>query len=73
MRVENNESQTLKTRYQRFENIDGIFTLNHKEHLEYKHIILIDDVYTSGATISGCIQVLSHVKGITISIVCIAS
>ena len=71
-RIENNESQTLKNRYERFENIQGIFKLKKNNCLENKHIILLDDVYTSGATVSECIKVLKQIKNIKISIVCLA-
>lgn len=52
IRVHNNPSQALKPTDQRWENVAGIFALRRAEELEGKHVLLIDDVVTSGATIS---------------------
>lgn len=49
-----NESQTSKSRSERWENVDNIFEVRHSEKLRGKHILLIDDVLTTGATISSC-------------------
>ena len=50
-------TQTKKTRYKRWENVEEIFgVLNNK--LDNKNVLLIDDVVTTGATIEACAQVL---------------
>ncbi len=72
LRSENTVSQTNKSRFHRFENMTGVFYLTEKKKLENKHIILLDDVFTTGATISECINVLEQIKNITITIVCVA-
>ncbi|MBL6664107.1 MAG: ComF family protein [Flavobacteriales bacterium] len=72
LRSENTVSQTNKSRFHRFENMTGVFYLTKKKKLENKHIILLDDVFTTGATISECINVLEQIKNITITIVCVA-
>lgn len=73
IRHENKQSQTLKTRYKRFEEIEGVFSLNEKHMLENKHVLLLDDVYTTGATIKECIKTLKRIKNIKISIASVAS
>lgn len=73
LRKEDKESQTRKSRYHRFENIEGVFFITSKKLLENKHIILIDDVFTTGATISECIKALQEINNIRISIVCLAA
>ena len=72
VRRENTVSQTNKSRFNRFENMEGVFYLTEKKALENKHIILLDDVFTTGATISECIKVLELIKNINITIVCVA-
>lgn len=42
------------------------------KELENKHIILLDDVFTTGATISECIKVLEQIRNINITIICMA-
>ncbi len=48
------ESQTQKHRWQRLENVDGVFRLRDNAHVDGKHILLVDDVVTTGATIISC-------------------
>ena len=72
VRGKNTVSQTNKSRFYRFENMTGVFYLTEKKKLENKHIILLDDVFTTGATISECIKVLEQIRNINITIVCVA-
>ena len=72
VRGKNTVSQTNKSRFYRFENMTGVFYLTEKKKLESKHIILLDDVFTTGATISECIKVLEQIRNIKITIVCVA-
>lgn len=65
-------TQTRKAVYDRWQNVCSIFKANQTESLKNKHILLIDDVITSGATISACIQALSGIPGIRISILALS-
>ncbi|WP_430971608.1 ComF family protein [Sunxiuqinia rutila] len=47
-------TQTKKGRYERWENVETIFELRHPERFEGKHLLLIDDVVTTGATLEAC-------------------
>lgn len=57
-RKANTESQTRKSRYQRYENMRGVFVLHHPEKIKDKTILLIDDVVTTGATIESSAELL---------------
>lgn len=48
------ESQTQKDRWQRNENVEGCFRLNDGSALKGRHVLLVDDVVTTGATICSC-------------------
>ena len=48
------ESQTKKSRYKRYENMQDVFKVVKPEQLSRKHILLIDDVITTGATLEAC-------------------
>lgn len=71
-RVRNNPSQTRLTAQERIKNVKGIFCLVHPEKVEGKHVLLVDDVTTTGATLASCAQELSRVPGVTISILTLA-
>ena len=53
-RLRYNDSQTTKRHHERWGNVDNIFAVRCADRLRGKHILLIDDVLTTGATISSC-------------------
>ncbi len=67
------ETQTKKSRFKRWENVNEIFDLQNADLLENKHTLLIDDVITTGATIEACANMLKKIKDVKISIVSIAA
>jgi len=67
-RAINTDSQTRKTIYERHRNMEEIFSLKNADSLSGKHILLIDDVITTGATINSCIKTLSAIPDLRISI-----
>lgn len=71
-RVSNSLTQTRKRKFERWENVEGIFRLQPGVDLSNRHILLVDDVITTGATIEACWMALKHVPGIQISVVSIA-
>lgn len=70
-RIKANETQTHKTREERWKNTEGIFAVKDPKQLSGKHVLLVDDVLTTGATIAACATAMSTV-GCKISIFTIA-
>ncbi len=68
-----NETQTRKNAMERKKNVKDIFGLHNPEKYEHKHILLIDDVITTGATLVEAAISLKKIKGVTISIATIAT
>jgi ComF family protein len=66
------ETQTHKGRISRWENMDGIFAVKNPAKLENKHILLIDDVVTTGATLEACGSEILKINGTTLSIATLA-
>lgn len=58
IRTKKTETQTRKTRYKRWENVKDVFTVADKKSLQGLHVLLIDDVITTGSTLEACAQVL---------------
>lgn len=65
-------SQTKKSRLDRFENMQHAFELKYPEELKNKHLLLIDDVITTGATLEACGHVLLQSAPHKISIATLA-
>ncbi len=68
-RVINTATQTKKNRSDRWENVDGVFAVTNAEKLIGKHIALIDDIITTGASIDACGNELLKVSGIKLSVI----
>lgn len=66
------KTQTRKSRYQRWENVENIFGVRNPEGLRGKHILLVDDVVTTGSTLEACAQALLRVDGVKVSVVTMA-
>lgn len=66
------ETQTRKSRYKRWENVAEVFRVKEPSQLESKHILLVDDVITTGATIEACAAKLLQVPGVMVSVAGIA-
>ncbi|MEO7923706.1 MAG: ComF family protein [Chitinophagaceae bacterium] len=54
IRTQHTETQTRKGRIERWENIEGKFLLRDADAIRYKHLLLVDDVVTTGATLEAC-------------------
>jgi len=66
------ETQTKKSRFRRWENVKEIFALKDHQHMINKHILLVDDVVTTGATLEACANMLLQIPGVRVSIATIA-
>ena len=67
-RVKNTETQTQKSREERIENMQGAFEAVATEKIQGKHLLLVDDVLTTGATLEACANALKTTPNVKISI-----
>lgn len=71
-RIVNTNTQTHKLRSDRWLNVQGIFNCSQPNAFVNKHVMLIDDVQTTGATITACADALKKIPGIRISVLTLA-
>lgn len=72
VRAKETVTQTKMTKEERWKNVSGKFVINKPELLINKHVLLIDDVITTGSTIEACGEVLLSVDGLKLSIAVLA-
>jgi ComF family protein len=68
IRTSHTDSQTKKNRVQRWENMEGRFELVGEEAIKGRHILLIDDVITTGATLEACGAELLKAENVQLSV-----
>lgn len=71
-RLEYTTTQTQKTRLERFDNVSEAFVVKHSRKLENKHVLLVDDVVTTGATLEACALKILELPGTKVSMATIA-
>lgn len=72
VRKVNTETQTHMGRITRWENMEGVFTVADAPAIANKHILLVDDVVTTGASLEACGSEILKVPGTTLSIATLA-
>lgn len=71
-RVTVTETQTRRSRYERWVNVDGIFSIADYSNIVGKHVLLVDDVITTGSTIESCANELLKAEGVKVSVAALA-
>ena len=72
IRTDYTDSQTKKSRTERFANVENVFSITDQTLLNNKKILLVDDVLTTGATLEACSNTLLNASELSVNIVCIA-
>lgn len=72
IRIKENTTQTRKMVFERYQNTKGIFALKDKSVFCRQHVLLVDDVLTTGSTLEACVSALMETDYITISIFTLA-
>ncbi len=72
IKVNNTTSQVKKSRLARWNSTDEIFSVQNLNLIDSKHILLVDDIITTGATIEACADQLLKAKNVKLSVASIA-
>jgi predicted amidophosphoribosyltransferase len=68
VRFRNNPHQSRSMFRNREKNVADVFAIRHPEEWKGKHILLVDDVITSGSTILSCIKQASPIRGCRVNV-----
>ncbi len=64
--------QVHLTEKERRENVKGAFTVPKPEHIQHRQVLLVDDVYTSGATVTECTKALLNAEARAVDVFTVA-
>ena len=73
VRTHYTDTQTRKNRFARWQNVKEVFQVQHPEKVSHTHVLLCDDVFTTGATTEAAIHKLLAVEGIRVSVATLAA
>lgn len=73
IRITPTETQTQKSRFARWKNVEEVFKVSQPEKIKNKHVLLVDDVITTGATMEACANKILEIPGTKVSVAAIAS
>jgi ComF family protein len=75
LRPQHTETQTKKGRIERWKNMEGKFILSNSDTIRNKHLLLVDDVITTGATLEACGNELLKADNVRLSVAsfCVSS
>nr|WP_321519446.1 ComF family protein [uncultured Bacteroides sp.] len=71
-RVVASNTQTRKSVFERWENVKDVFQVACPDNMQGKHILLVDDVLTTGATLLSCATILVDSSNVKISVITLA-
>ena len=67
-RIKDTPKQALQEGKARQENVAGAFAVNHPEQMYHKHILVVDDLITTGETMKACLHAMQTIRGATFSV-----
>jgi ComF family protein len=71
-RIRHTDTQTRKHRFERYKNVEKVFIVTEEQAVYNKHVLLVDDVITTGSTLTACAEELLRVEGTRVSVAAMA-
>jgi predicted amidophosphoribosyltransferase len=66
------KTQTKKSRYDRWTNVHDIFLVTDPTRIRNMHVLLVDDVITTGSTLEACANELMKAENVKVSVIALA-
>ena len=66
------QTQALRNRLSRWGDMEGTFLLENSAKIRNKHVLVVDDIITTGATLEACIEKIQQIEGVKVSIATMA-
>jgi len=73
VRSSGSSSQTKRGRYERWKNVEGLFEVTDAEKISGLHLLLVDDVITTGSTMEACVNALHDAAEVKVSVIALAA
>ena len=73
VRLLQSSTQTVHGRYERWENVEGLFGVTTPEKVSGKHLLLVDDGITTGSTMEACVNALHAAADVKVSVIALAA
>lgn len=71
-RIRYTTTQTRLDRHERMENLRNAFRVRHTSAVQSRHLVLVDDVFTTGSTVEECARVLREAGAASVRVVTVA-
>lgn len=71
-RIRYTSTQTALDRHQRMENLRNAFRVRHSRAVLQRHLVLVDDVFTTGSTVDECARVLRQAGAASVRVLTVA-
>lgn len=73
LRTKFTETQTKKSKWERYDNLNGVFAIKNTQKFANKHLLIVDDVITTGATTVSLIELFKNIPNVKISVACVGT
>lgn len=72
IKIKDNEKQSTLNKIQRAKNVKNVYKVQNEQKIKHKNVLIIDDIYTTGATVNECAKMLKQAGASSVGVLTIA-